>query len=101
MSFAQHQEEVDFANSYHPADRFAGFDRGDAGGIDVDQCDVGDRVIGRLASRAGQRVEIVETYCDDVSWFSVRIDGERVTELFDDRARAAVVARWWVAGRPA
>ena len=50
MSFAQYQEEVDFANSYNPADKFAGFDRGDLGRADFGACDVGTRVIGRMTS---------------------------------------------------
>lgn len=101
MSYAQYIEEVEFANSYNPADKFAGFDRGDAGRNSYEVCDCGERVVGRMTNEAGQRVTIIETYCDDISLFEVRIDGKRVTEMFDDRARAVIVARWWMDGCPA
>jgi len=35
MSFIQQIENEDFERSYNPADRFAGFDRGDAGRDDT------------------------------------------------------------------
>ncbi len=98
MSFAQYQEEVDFSNSYNPADKFAGFDRGDTG-RDVGHHDVGARVIGRMTSGGGYRVTIVEHYCDDDSFFEVSIDGERVHST-EDRAQAITVARWWMDGCP-
>lgn len=98
MSFAQYQEEVDFANNYNPADKFAGFDRGDAGRADFDAADVGQRVVGRLTNDAGQRVEIIEDYCDDLSLYFVRVDGDCVTCLLDNRAEAVTVARWWMNG---
>ena len=91
MSFAQYQEEVDFANSYNPADKFAGFDRGDLGRADFGACDVGTRVIGRMTSGGGYRVIIVESYCDDDSFFEVSIDGKRVHST-GDRAQAITVA---------
>lgn len=97
MSFIQQQEEADFSNSYNRADRFAGFDRGDAGRDDVDACDTGERTIGRMTSGRGQRVEIVESYCDDLSHYSVLVDGRVVARLGEDRARAVEVARARVA----
>ena len=50
MSFAQYQEEVDFANSYNPADKFAGFDRGDLGRADFGASDDVAASIARFAA---------------------------------------------------
>lgn len=97
MSFTQHQEEVDFANSYNQVDKFAGFDRGDIGSNDLGACDIGQRVVGRMTSGGGYRVVITESWCDADSFFEVTIDGKRV-HFTDDRTQAITVARWWMAG---
>lgn len=96
MSFAQQQEEVDFANSYNPADKFAGFDRGDD--ARDDERDQGTRCIGRMTNGADQRVAIIEDFDGDCLWHSVTIDGRRVFFEEDNRQRAILVARWWMSG---
>lgn len=98
MSHAQYLEEVEFANSWNTADKYAGFDRGDIGHADSDSC--GTRVVGRMTSGGGYRVAIVESYDAEDSFFEVHIDGKRV-HFTGDRAHAFVVARWWMDGCPA
>lgn len=96
--FNSHYEEH-LAHSAPCASRWDGFDRGDTG-RDVDHCDQGQRVIGRMTSGGGYRVEIIETWCDDLLDYEVRIDGKCV-HTAEDRAQAVAVARWWMDGCPA
>jgi hypothetical protein len=77
--------------------RWDGFDRGDAGREeDLDQ---GSRVIGRMASGGGYRVQITEFWYSGNTDFEVSVDGRRVHST-EDRANATVVARWWMDGCP-
>ncbi len=79
--------------------RWDGFDRGDS--YDTYPADQGERVIGQMTNEAGQRVVIVEQYCDDLRNYQVLIDGACVFDDCDDRALAIRVARWWMDGCPA
>lgn len=103
---AQRKEHKMFANQYeeHLASqpdnsRWDGFDRGDA--FDNDAADQGERIIGRMTNEAGQRVVIVEQYCDDLRNYQVFVDGDCVFDNSEDRSRAITVARWWMNGCPA
>lgn len=79
--------------------RWDGFDRGlDAIDYPADQ---GERIIGRMTNGAGQRVVIVEQYCDDDRNYQVFVGANCVFDNSEDRARAITVARWWMAGCPA
>ena len=80
--------------------RWDGFDRGDVGAVDY-PADQGERIIGRMTNEAGQRVVIVEQYCDDLRNYQVFVSGDCVFDNSEDRARAITVARWWMAGCPA
>jgi len=77
--------------------RWDGFCRGDIGNDDVDQ---GSKVIGRMTSGGGFRVEITEFWWSDWTFFEVTIDGRRVHST-EDRGNAIIVARWWMNGCPA
>lgn len=76
--------------------RWDGFDRGDTNDV-IDQ---GSRVIGRMTSEAGHKVEVIEWWGDSDRSYEVYVNNRRV--LFtEDRAKALVVGRWWLAGCPA
>lgn len=77
--------------------RWDGFDRGDIG--QEEDLNQGSRVIGRMTSGGGYRVEITEFWCDDWTFFEVSIDGDRVHST-EERANAIIVARWWMNGCP-
>ena len=77
--------------------RWDGFCRGDSNA--ADDLDQGQRVIGRMTSGGGYRVEIVECWNGDDVFFEVLVDGNRVHSA-DDRADAIIVGRWWMAGCP-
>lgn len=103
MSYIQQIENEDHERNYNPADRFAGFDRGDAGRDAAYDVDCGERIIGRLTSEAGQRIVVRELWHDDLRAYEVLVDGNCVYSDFDaaDRERALTVGRWWLAGCPA
>lgn len=61
---------------------------------------MGQRVIGRMTSEAGQRVVIIEQWCDDMTHHIVFVNDSAVFAE-DDRVGAIRVARWWMAGCPA
>jgi hypothetical protein len=94
------QYEEHLAHSAPCASRWDGFDRGDDGRWEDCPADQGQRVIGRMTSGGGYRVEITEFWCDDSLTYEVAVDGHRV-HATDDRAQAVTVARWWMAGCPA
>lgn len=100
MYASQYEEHLD---SQPDNSRWDGFDRGefvlDKFDAPVDQ---GQRVIGRMTNGAGQRVVIVEFWCDDDMAYEVQVSGSVVYSDFldGDRARAITVARWWMAGCP-
>jgi len=79
------------------ASRFDGFDRGDT---DWQPEPPTVRCIGRMTLEYGHRIEIIETQSDSESFFEVFLNGNRVFHVFDDRAQAIRVARWWVDGCP-
>lgn len=103
MSYIQQIENEQYEASYNPADKFAGFDRGDAGRNPAEDVDQGERVIGRMTNEAGQRVVIRELWCEELRAYEVYVDGDRVYSDFEDadRARAITVGRWWMDGCPA
>lgn len=76
--------------------RWDGFDRG----VDF-PVDQGEQVIGRMTNEAGQRVVIVEQYCDDLYNYQVWVSGNCVFDNGENKERAIKVARWWMAGCPA
>jgi hypothetical protein len=90
------QLEEHLAHSAPCSSRWDGFDRGDDCQQERHQ---GSKVIGRMTSGGGYRVEIVELYDEDYSYFEVNVDGKRV-HWADDRAQAVTVARWWMDGCP-
>jgi hypothetical protein len=53
-----------------------------------------------MTIESGYRVEIIETQFDSESFFEVFLNTNRVFHVFDDRAQAIRVARWWVDGCP-
>ncbi len=91
--------EEHLAHSAPCSSRWDGFDRGTDWS---DEPTWFERVIGRMANGAGQRVVIreVEFEAGDCE-YSVYVDGDRVFCDLDCRARAIEVARWWMAGCPA
>jgi len=92
--FATKYEEH-LAHSAPCSSRWDGFDRGD----DCQEKDQGSRVIGRMTSGGGYRVEITELWDGDWSGYEVHVDGKRV--LFSSyKDEAITVARWWMAGCP-
>ena len=89
-ALAEHLRDSAVDNS-----RFDGFDRGDLGNDEGSK--VYGNVIGRMRCWHG-KVEIVEVvYPDGDNDYFVQVNGRQVTE-FVDRAKATVVARWWVNG---
>ena len=91
------QYEEHLAHSAPCASRWDGFDRGDDGQEIVQ--DQGKRVIGRMTSGGGYRVEIVEYWFDASFDYEVLVDGRRVHNT-DTRENAVTVARWWMNGCP-
>ena len=90
------QYEEHLAHSAPCNSRWDGFDRGDTNDV-IDQ---GSKVIGRMTSEAGYKVEVIELWSDSDRFYEVYINGRRV--LFtEDRSKALVVGRWWLAGCPA
>jgi len=83
------------AHSAPCTSRWDGFDRGDTD-FTVDS---GSKVIGRMTSGGGYKVEIIETWSGCYADFDVLVDGKRVHNT-EDRATAIVVARWWLNGCP-
>lgn len=96
------QYEEHIAHSAPCNSRWDGFDRGDLGSVDF-PADQGQRVIGRMTNGGGQRVVIMELWCDSDMAYEVLVDGSVVYSDFieGDRSRAITVARWWMAGCPA
>lgn len=91
------QYEEHIAHSAPCNSRWDGFDRGDdSRAYEPDQ---GQRVIGRMTSGGGYRVEIVEFWNDDLRFFEVHVSSRRVHSS-EDRAEAVTVARWWMDGCP-
>ena len=77
--------------------RWDGFDRGDLG---CDESgDHGIKVICRMTSGGGYRVEIVHLWHGFDDFFEVLVAGKQVHST-DDRASAITVARWWMSGCP-
>lgn len=99
MFYVQQIENDEYEAAYNYVDRFQGFDRGDLD--DNDYPDQGQRVIGRMTNGAGQRVLIVEQYCDDMRNYQIFVGGNCVFDNSEDRTRAIRVARWWMNGCPA
>lgn len=60
-----------------------------------------EKVIGRMTSEDCKRVEIIETDWITDKTYEVRVNGSIVTEPFELRSRAILVARWWMDGCPA
>jgi hypothetical protein len=90
------QYEEHLAHSAPCNSRWDGFDRGDTNDV-IDQ---GSEVIGRMTSEAGHKVEVIKWWSDSDRFYEVYINGRRV--LFtEDRSKALVVGRWWLAGCPA
>ena len=90
-----HYEEH-LAHSAPCTSRWDGWDRGDTT-IEVDQ---GSKVIGRMTSGGGYKVEIIEHWAGRDTYFEVLVDGKQVHWTDDDRTKAVVVARWWMKGCP-
>jgi hypothetical protein len=90
----QYQEHLQ--DSQPDNSRWDGFCRGDTDS----EADCGSKVIGRLTSDGGYKVEIIESWYRYDTDFDVFVDGNRVHST-DDRAKAIVVARWWMDGCPA
>lgn len=92
MFFDKYAEHL--ADSAPCASRWDGFDRGDVGAIE-NHADQGQRVIGRMTNKRGQRVVIVELWCDDDIAYEVLVDGEVIYADFaaSDRERAIACAR--------
>ena len=95
-----------FANQYeeHLASqpdnsRWDGFDRGTVWADE--KVEVTTLIIGRMTNGAGQRVVIEEILCEEDTYHSVLVDGDRVFWEDNNRERAITVARWWMAGCPA
>ncbi len=89
----QYQEHLQ--HSQPDNSRWDGFDRGDT------DCtiDSGSKVIGRMTSGGGYKVEIIHSWSGYMDDFSVFVNGKAVHHT-DDRAKAVVVARWWMNGCP-
>lgn len=88
--YAEHLRDSASDNS-----RWDGYDRGDCS-----EPRHGHRVIGRMTSGGGYRVEIVEYWHEQFgSFFEVYVDRRRV-HATDDRTAAVTVARWWMDGCP-
>lgn len=92
------QYEEHLAHSAPCNSRWDGWDRGDTA-TDFETAH-GSRVIGRMTSGGGYKVEITEFWWRYDTHFEVSVDGRRVHST-DDRAKAIVVARWWMNGCPA
>jgi len=88
------QYEEHLAHSAPCNSRWDGFDRG----TDFER-DQGSKVIGRMTSGGGYKVEITEVWDESDTFFEVSVDGKRVW-WDEDRAKAIVVARWWMDGCP-
>lgn len=89
----QYQEHLQ--DSQPDNSRWDGFDR-----CDTDcTVDSGSKVIGRMTSGGGYKVEIIESWSDDDTAFDVLVNGNRVHGT-QDRQDAIVVARWWMNGCP-
>lgn len=88
----QYQEHLD---SQPDNSRWDGFCRGDT----ENTIDYGSKVIGRMTSGAGYKVEIVEYWSGYDTDYEVLIDGKRVHNT-EDHAKAIVVGRWWLNGCP-
>ena len=89
----QYQEHLQ--DSQPDNSRWDGFCRGDTDFTD----DSGSKVIGRMTSGGGYKVEIVECWSGYYNDFDVLVDGKRVHNT-EDRGNAVVVARWWMNGCP-
>ena len=89
----QYQEHLQ--HSQPDNSRWDGFCRGDTDPT----MDSGSKVIGRMTSGGGYKVEIVECWSGHYAGFEVLVDGNRVHST-ENRANAIVVARWWLNGCP-
>jgi hypothetical protein len=95
MTYANQYEEH-LAHSAPCNSRWDGFDRGDTEW----EVESGSKVIGRMTSEGGYKVEIIEFWHRGDTFFEVFVDSKRV-HFTDDRAKAIVVGRWWLNGCPA
>lgn len=95
FAFHPHAAEEELA-SFCAADRFDGFDRGD---LDTPAFVNDARVIGRMRSAAGRRVEIIESTSNFDTLFFCQVDGQIVGELHDERGPATAAARLLLADR--
>jgi hypothetical protein len=93
MSYIQQIEEQEYQATYNPADRFAGFDRGDAGREEENDHEA---VVWGQEMECGQMLEVVQL--DD--GFYVQIDGAKVSHVQGRRA-TWTIAKWWLSGCPA
>ena len=89
----QYQEHL--AHSAPCSSRFDGWDRGDT----TFEMDQGSKVIGRMTSGGGYKVEIIEHWSGCDTFFEVLVD-EKQVHWTGDRANGIVVARWWMNGCP-
>lgn len=89
------QYEEHLAHSTPCASRWDGFDRGDTDFT----IDSGSKVIGRMTSGGGYKVEIIEYWSGYDTDFEVLVDGKRVHST-ENHASAITVARWWLNGCP-
>ena len=89
----QYQEHLQ--HSQPDNSRWDGFDRGDTDST----IDSGSKVIGRLTSGGGYKVEIIEYWSGYDTAIEVLVDGKRVHST-QERDNAIVVARWWLNGCP-
>jgi hypothetical protein len=95
MNYLHFQEEQEFANNR--ADRFAGFDRGDAGRNN--EFDTTSTVIARQTCSYGR---LILERCEDIgsTEFALHFEGDGFGSLYfgEDEAQARIIAKWWLAG---
>jgi len=90
-TYAEHIQD----SQYDHAEKFAGFDRGTL----FEQYGSGEIVIGRMTSKTGVRIEVLECSAEGFDFYAVKANGKIVFNDVD-RELTLKVGRWWVGGCP-